>query len=66
VESNVCSMCGEGEKSTSHLFCTCRVAWLVWFKYYEWVGQAFVVHQEPKMLFSQFRLIKESAVLNRI
>jgi len=59
-------MCGEGEEFTSHLFCTCRVVWLVWSKCYEWVGQTFVVHQETKMFFSQFRLMEESAVVNRI
>jgi len=34
VESNICNMCGEGEKTMSHLFCTCRIAWLVWSKCY--------------------------------
>jgi len=27
--SSTCSMCGEGEETTTYLFCTCRVAWLV-------------------------------------
>jgi len=25
VESSACSICGEGEETTSYLFCTCRV-----------------------------------------
>jgi len=66
VESSVCSMCVEGEEITSHLFCTCIVVWLVWSKCYEWVGLTSLVHQEPKMHFSQFRLIEESEVVNRI
>ena len=66
MESSVCSMCGEGEETTFHLFCTCRVTWLVWSKCYEWVGKKIVVHQESKMFFSQFRLIEEIIVVNRI
>jgi len=32
---NTCNLCREEEETTSHLFCTCRVAWLVWLKCYE-------------------------------
>ena len=38
VENSLCSMCGEEEETTSHIFCACMVAWLVWAKCYEWVG----------------------------
>lgn len=29
LESSICSMCGEEAETTSHLFCTCKIAWLV-------------------------------------
>jgi len=32
MENIICSMCGEEEETTSHIFGTCRVAWLVWAK----------------------------------
>jgi len=35
--SSICCLCGEEEKTTFHLFCTCRVVWLVWSKCYEWM-----------------------------
>ena len=66
MESSICSMCGEGKEITSHLFCTCQVAWLVWSKCYEWMGLASLVYREPKIHFSQFRLIQESEVVNQI
>ena len=66
VENSVCNMCGEGEETTSHIFCTCKVVYLVWFKCYEWVDLALIVHQETKMHFSQFRMVEESEVVNRI
>jgi len=56
VENNICSMCGEEKETMSRLFCTCRVAWLVWSKCYEWVGVASTVHREPKKHFAQFRM----------
>jgi len=59
-------MCGEGAETTSHLFCICRVAWLVWSKCYEWVSLASTIHHEPKMHFSQFRMIEESEFVNQI
>jgi len=65
VESSTC-MCGEDVEITSHLFSTCRVEWLVWSEYYVWVGRTTVVHQDPKLLFSHFRLNEESEDVNRI
>jgi len=66
VESNICNMCGEDAETTPHVFSTCRVAWLVWFKCFEWVGRTSVVHQDPKMLFSHFRMNEEREHVNRI
>jgi len=43
-----------------------RGAWLVWSKCYEWVGLAAMVHQDPKMHFSQFRMNEESEEVNQI
>jgi len=40
LESSICSMCGEEAETMSDLFGTCRIAWLVWLKCYEWVGLA--------------------------
>jgi len=42
--------------NTSHLFCTCRVAWLVWAKCYEWMRLATMDHQEPKKHFASFKV----------
>jgi len=55
-------LCGEEEETTSHLFCTCRVAWLVWSKFYEWMRLAATDHREPKNHFKSFRIsgVKES------
>ena len=54
--SNICSMCGEEEETTSHLFCTCRVAWLVWFKCFEWTGLASTNYWESKQHFLNFKM----------
>ena len=59
-------MCGEETETTSHLFCICRIAWLVCSKCYEWVGLASMVHQGPKMHFSKFMMIEENKDVNRI
>jgi len=62
-------MCGEEEETTSHLFCTCRVTWLIWSKCYEWVGLALVVHQDPKIHFHSFgwlrkvKLVEDEALM---
>ena len=29
VKNSLCSICGEEEETTSHMFCKCRVTWLV-------------------------------------
>jgi len=54
--SNICSMCGEKEETTSHLFCTCRVVWLVWSKCYEWMRLTSTDHWEPKKHF--FKILR--------
>lgn len=66
VESSIYNMCGKDVKTTSHLFCTCKVAWLVWSKCYEWVGLTSTVHQDPKLHFSHFRMMEEIKDFNRI
>ena len=56
IGSNICCLCEEDEETTSHLFCSCRVAWLMWSKCYEWVGLASTNHWEPNMHFIDFKL----------
>ena len=51
LDSSICGLCGEEEETTSHLFCTCNVAWLVWSKCYEWLRVASTEHRKPKMHF---------------
>ncbi|GKU95341.1 hypothetical protein SLEP1_g8712 [Rubroshorea leprosula] len=34
----VCGLCKEGVEDVNHLFCTCKVAWLVWVKVFKWWG----------------------------
>jgi len=62
MNNNTYCMCGEEEEDKSHLFCTCRDTWLVWFKCYEWMGLASTDHQEPKKHFVNFKLsgVKEN------
>ncbi|GKV02912.1 hypothetical protein SLEP1_g15289 [Rubroshorea leprosula] len=37
-EGMVCGLCKEGVEDVNHLFCTCKVAWLVWMKVFKWWG----------------------------
>ncbi|GKV24765.1 hypothetical protein SLEP1_g34334 [Rubroshorea leprosula] len=37
-EGMVCGLCKEGVEEVNHLFCTCKVAWLVWVKVFKWWG----------------------------
>ena len=46
MTTNMCCLCGEREETTSHLVCTCRVAWLVWSKCHEWMGLTSTIHRE--------------------
>ena len=40
LEANACVMC-EGDKETNtHLFFTCKVAWLVWTQCYRWICES--------------------------
>ena len=64
--NSLCSMCGEEEETTSHIFCTCKVAWLVRTKCFDWMGVTSIAHYDPKKHFAQFRLTKESEVVNNI
>ncbi|XP_057453105.1 uncharacterized protein LOC130744965 [Lotus japonicus] len=48
-----CGMCGGDEKSSSHLFFTCPVAWKVWMDVYRWLG---VVLSFPKTAEDQLML----------
>jgi len=62
ISTIMCCLCGEEEETTSHLFCTCRVAWLVWSMCYEWMRVAATNHREPKKHYEGFRMneVKES------
>jgi len=62
--NNICSMCGEEEEKMYHLFFTCRVAWLVWSKCYEWVGLTSINHWEPKRNFLHFKMSNVNEVVN--
>jgi len=63
MSSIMCGLCGEEEETTSHLFCTCRVAWLVWSKCYEWMGLTSSDHREPKEHFKSFKLSSVKALI---
>ena len=64
--NNICSLCGEEEETTSHLFCTCRVAWLVWEMCSEWAGTTFVSHRDPKDHFLSFRMSGVTESVNQV
>ena len=66
VASSFCGLCGEEEETTSHLFCTCKVVWLVWSKCSEWLGVASTEHCDPKMHFSNFKISGMSKRVNQI
>ena len=50
----------------SHLFFECRFAWLVWSRYFAWLGVQFVSHNDPLLNFSQFRLCNASPLVNEM
>ena len=50
----------------SHLFCTGRVAWLVWSKCHKWMGLTLSDHREPKKHFESFRLSGVKKSVNQI
>jgi len=66
VITNICSMCGEEEETTSHLFCTCRIAWLVWAKCHEWVGMASMSHRNSKNHLLIFRMSGVTESVNQV
>jgi len=66
MDSCICYLCGEEEETTSHLFCTCRVAWLVWFKCYERIGMTSTDPWEPKMHFLNFKSSGANKSVNQI
>ena len=50
----------------SHLFCMCRVVWLVWSKCFEWMRLASMDNREPKQLFLSFRMTGVNKRVNQI
>ena len=64
--NNICSLCGEEKETTSHLFCTCKVAWRVWEMCSEWVGTTFVGHRDPKDHFLSFRMSGVTESVNQV
>ena len=62
--SSICGMCGTEEETASHLFCTCRVVWLVWFMCYEWIGVTSKDHWEPQTHFLNFKISEVNKSVN--
>ena len=46
LDSNLCVMCGVEENTMNHVFFKCKIAWLVWSKCSQWIGEKFVNHSE--------------------
>jgi len=66
MTTNMCCLCGEEEETTSYLFCTRRVAWLVWSKCFELMGVTSTEHREPKKHFESFKTSGVKKTVNKI
>ena len=66
VESNLCWLCKRSEESTNHLFCECRVAWLIWNLCYDCLGVRSVDFMDPESHFEHFKILDAPTSVNLI
>jgi len=66
IESNLCCLCRRYEESTNHLFCECRVAWLIWNLCYKWLGVRSVDFMDPRSHFEHFKILDAPTSINLI
>jgi len=66
LESTVCPLCQQEEKSCQHLFLECKHIQRVWSMCFQWLGISFVQHNDLKMHFQSFHLFQASNKQNPI
>jgi len=66
IESNLCCLCRRLEETTNHLFCECRVAWLIWNLCYDWLGIRSVDFMDPGSHFEHFKILDAPISVNLI
>jgi len=66
VEGSMCSLCGVVEETSTHLFFECRFVWVLWNQCCVWLGVQNVLHNDPLLNFSQFRMCNASASVNEV
>ena len=50
----------------THLFCECRVAWLIWNLCYDWLGVRSVDFMDPRSHFEHFKILDAPTSVNLI
>lgn len=56
----LCSLCGEKNEDTHHLFFECKFVSEIWHNIYKWVGVNMVPHSDPLVNFLQHGEMFES------
>ena len=62
----LCSVCGFEEETFRHLFFECIIAWFVWSLCFAWLGVTLVSHNDPLLIFFQFRLCNVPQSVNDV
>lgn len=66
VKNIMCSLCGEKDETSSHLFFGCRFAWIVWSLCYAWLGLKSIDPLNPHSHFLYFNMCNAHNFVNLV